>query len=115
MWRAYSETTGVALVLNNSVFLNPSNGFGAYASPVAYLDAQDFETEFSRIADNISEATDFVRSRPREEIKNRIFNVLRLSERIYETPRLSRGKGVASRLLSDSGEITISTKRNRGD
>jgi hypothetical protein len=79
MWRAYSETTGVALVLNNSVFLNPSNGFGAYASPVAYLDAQDFETEFSRIADNISEAADFVRSRPREEIKNRIFNVLRLA------------------------------------
>src|SRR5882762_5813644 len=36
MWRAYGGTTGVALVLNNSVFLNPStSNLNVYSSPVA--------------------------------------------------------------------------------
>jgi hypothetical protein len=79
MWRAYSETTGVALVLKNSVFMNPANGFGAYASPVAYLDASQFEKEFDRIADNVCKSIDLIKSRKRDEIKARIFNMLRLA------------------------------------
>src|SRR6266436_7909023 len=31
MWRAYGQTIGIALVLNNSVFLTPSDGFNAYS------------------------------------------------------------------------------------
>jgi Protein of unknown function (DUF2971) len=79
MWRAYSETTGIALVLKNSVFINPADGFGAYASPVAYLDASQFEKEFDRVAENVCNSLDLIRSRTREDIKARIFNMLRLT------------------------------------
>jgi len=79
MWRAYSEGTGVTLVLNNSVFLTPSPGFNAYASPVAYLDAEEFETEFGKIAKNVSDEMDFIRSRTREEVSARIFHMMRIA------------------------------------
>ncbi len=46
MWRAYSDTTGVALVMNNTVFINESHTLGAYTSPVAYLNKEEFKTEF---------------------------------------------------------------------
>src|SRR5208282_4236496 len=65
MWRAYSEETGVALVLNNSVFVNPSPGFAAYAIPVAYLDVREFEIEFGKIAQHISNEAAFIGSRTR--------------------------------------------------
>jgi hypothetical protein len=53
MWRAYSEATGVALVMHNSVFLTPSDGLKAYASPAGYLNDEVFENEFGKIADNV--------------------------------------------------------------
>ena len=48
MWRAYGKTTGVALVVNSTPFLTPSHALKAYASPVAYLNENDFEAEFAR-------------------------------------------------------------------
>lgn len=79
MWRAYGETTGVALVVNNSVFLTAADGLKAYSSPVAYLDDQEFENEFAKIADNISTESDFLRTQGRQEITGRIFNMLRFA------------------------------------
>ena len=77
MWRAYDQGVGVALVLNNSVFLNPADGFGAYSSPVAYLDDPGFERELDRVVENIEGESDFLKQRGREALKASIFHVLR--------------------------------------
>jgi hypothetical protein len=86
MWRAYSEETGVALVLNNSVFVNPSPGFAAYAIPVAYLNVREFEIEFGRIAKHISDEAAFIGSRTREEIKTRMFYMFRFASVAMKHP-----------------------------
>jgi hypothetical protein len=77
MWRAYGATTGVALIINNSVLLDPADGLGAYSSPVAYLDDKHFEERFTQIAENIKGEADFLRDQEREGIINRIFHMLR--------------------------------------
>ena len=89
MWRAYSESTGIALILNNSVFLNPADGLAAYSSPVSYLNDSDFEFEFAKIASNVREAADFIRSRNREEVAARIFNMLRFATLCTKHPGFS--------------------------
>ncbi len=86
MWRAYSEETGVALVLNNSVFVNPSPGFAAYAIPVAYLNVREFEIEFGKIAKHISDEAAFIGSRTREEIKTRMFYMFRFASVAMKHP-----------------------------
>jgi hypothetical protein len=73
MWRAYSETTGVALVLNNAPFLAPSDALKAYTSPVAYLDDKAFGDELEKIADGIKAAPDIVRSLVSRPI-NKMYN-----------------------------------------
>ena len=77
MWRAYGQSTGVALVLNNAILLAPAPGLNIYSSPVAYMNNEDFEREVGRIVENINGEAEFVRSRGREEITNRVFNTLR--------------------------------------
>ena len=79
MWRAYDKGVGVALVLKNDVFVNPAIGFGAYSSPVAYLDQPGIESEFERISVNIRANTDFIRNRGKEEIATRVFHMLRMA------------------------------------
>jgi hypothetical protein len=39
--------------MHNSVFLTPSDGLKAYASPAGYLNDEVFENEFGKIADNV--------------------------------------------------------------
>ena len=68
MWRAYSEGTGVALVLNNAPFLAPSDALKAYTSPVAYLDDKTFGEELGKIADGIDANSDVVRALGRDAI-----------------------------------------------
>jgi hypothetical protein len=92
MWRAYGETTGIGLVVNNSVFLTAADGLKAYTSPVAYLNDQDFETEFGKITDNISAEIDFLRGRGREEITLRIFNMLRFAALCTKHPGFAEEK-----------------------
>jgi Protein of unknown function (DUF2971) len=77
MWRAYGEGSGVALVLNNLLFVTPSDTLKAYSSPVAYLDEQGFGQQFGRVVDNIEANAEFLRSRGPEEIKAHIFQMLR--------------------------------------
>jgi hypothetical protein len=76
MWRAYGETTGVALVMNNSPFLTPSDALKAYTSPVSYPDHKEFEGEFGRVVDNIDNEADFVKQQGREVITGYIFRML---------------------------------------
>lgn len=82
MWRAYGETAGVALVLNNRAFLTPTppdGGLRAYTSPVAYLDDGQFETEVGRIANNIADNADLLKTMGREAVTTRVFNMFRFA------------------------------------
>jgi Protein of unknown function (DUF2971) len=77
MWRAYSESTGVALVLNAAPFFGSSTALKAYVSPVAYLSDQEFEAEFETVANNILNEREFIRSWDRNIIANTAFQALR--------------------------------------
>lgn len=79
MWRAYGGRNGVAIVLNNSAFMNPAPGLGAYSNPVAYLDDSAFEREFAIVAENVQREGSFLKTREREEIVRRTFYMLRLA------------------------------------
>jgi Protein of unknown function (DUF2971) len=92
MWRAYDQGTGVALVLNNSVFLAPADRFGAYSSPVAYLDDAEFEKQFGRVVTNIREEVDFIRQQGREAMTGRIFQMLRFASLCTKHPGFAEEK-----------------------
>lgn len=79
MWRAYGDTAGVAVVMNPTAFFNPSNALKAYTNPVAYLSDQEFEVEFTKVADNILNERSFVQSLGRDQVKNIAFQALRFA------------------------------------
>jgi hypothetical protein len=117
MWRAYGEATGVALVIKNSPLLDPSDGLGAYASPVAYLDDKQFEKRFAQIVDNIGSETKLLQDQGRDDIINRIFHMLRFAAlstkhpgfaeekewRILFGPTLEPSKWITSEIISLNG------------
>ena len=76
MWRAYGGITGVALVLNNSPFLTPSDALKAYTSPVEYDDGEMLEQELDRIADNLLTEAKLVELQGWEAIKGWVFRML---------------------------------------
>jgi Protein of unknown function (DUF2971) len=95
MWRAYCETAGVALVLNNSAFLTPAlpdGGLRAYTSPVAYLDDGQFENEVGKIAKNIADNADFLKTLGREAMISRIFNMFRFAVLCTKHPGFAEEK-----------------------
>jgi len=73
MWRAYSESAGVAIVMDAAPFLSPTDALKAYSIPVAYLSDLDFEREFEKIANNIATETEFLMSQNRELIADLVF------------------------------------------
>jgi hypothetical protein len=79
MWRAYSETTGVALVLNNTVFLGPSGSLKVYSSPVAYLNDEQFGDELGRIADAIETDQEAVRAFGRDAVISYVFTAFKFA------------------------------------
>ncbi len=79
MWRAYSQSTGVALVVNNTPFLSESNALGIYASPVAYLDNTSFQTEFAKTVDGINANADFLRALGRDAVISCVFNAFKFA------------------------------------
>ena len=79
MWRAFSGTTGVALVLNNAPFLNPSDALKAYTSPVAYLDDEAFQQELAKIADGIKANADFIHTQGWEAVISYVFNAFKFA------------------------------------
>jgi hypothetical protein len=117
MWRAYGETTGVALVIKNHPFLDPSEGLGAYASPVAYLDDKQFEERFAQIVRNIGDETKLLHDLGREDIINRIFHMLRFAAlstkhpgfaeekewRVLFGPTLQSSKWITSEIITLNG------------
>jgi hypothetical protein len=75
----HRRSQAVALVIRSSVLLNPADGLGAYSSPVAYFDDRQFEQRFAQVAENISSEAEFLRAQEREDITNRIFQMLRFA------------------------------------
>ncbi len=117
MWRAYGGETGVALVLNNSPFITPSETLKAYSSPVAYLNAQVFAERFGMIATNIEKEAEFVRQQGREAIKNRVFAMFRFAAVSTKHPGFAEEKEwriVFSPSLAKSDHLTKSIEVVRG-
>ena len=79
MWRAYGGAAGVALIVNGGVLFRPSTALGAYASPVAYLDAPAVQRELSFVAANIAANPKLLYGLGRDGAKNAVFHMLRFS------------------------------------
>lgn len=79
MWRAYGGSTGVALVLNSSVFVTESNALKAYTSPVSYLDSDTFADEFRRLTNSLTGEADFVKSLEKETVVHLLFNAFKFA------------------------------------
>ena len=79
MWRAYSGSTGVALVVNNTPFLSESDALKIYTSPVAYLNDAAFQIEFEKVADGIKANADFLRAHGREAVVSFVFDAFKFA------------------------------------
>lgn len=79
MWRAYSDSTGVALVFSNGPFLSGFAPMQVYSSPVAYLDDVNFRMEFERVVNNIEENRGILRSLGREMLLINVFNAFKFA------------------------------------
>lgn len=77
MWRAYGGTTGVAIVMNNKPFIEPSDALRAYTSPVEYLWPEGFAQRMAELAEGITRNIDYVRRLQPHEIFYAIMEVLR--------------------------------------
>ena len=86
MWRAYSESTGVALVLNNSPFLADVAPLHIWSSPVAYFDVKQVEQELRRVAERIDENADFLRAQNQDIVLGAMFNTLKLAALCIKHP-----------------------------
>lgn len=73
MWRAYGGPTSVAVVLNNSPFLEPTDVMEIFTNPVLYADKQRFDKEFDRMTTNLENAGQILNRLGRQEIENRLF------------------------------------------
>ena len=62
MWRAYGAPTGVALVLNNIPFVNPSDALHAYTSPVLYADPSGFTAKLRQALDSMKSAAPYLKA-----------------------------------------------------
>ena len=92
MWRAYSGSTGVALVLNGDPFLGDAVEFKAYTSPVTYHDDVGFEAVLGQVAGNIERNSDFLKSLGRESLINIVFMMLRFLTISTKHPGFSEEK-----------------------
>lgn len=117
MWRAYGGSTGVALVLNNDLFLSDSQVLNAYSSPVAYLDNESFPEEFSRVLDNIEKESQYVRELGKDSVFNVAFNMMHFAVlctkhpgfreehewRVIYSPAINKSEHLVSSIESVSG------------
>jgi len=79
MWRAYSNGSGVALVLNNSPFIANTDRLKAYSSPVAYLNVKAFVAEFSEWVDRLDEHRRVLSLLAPDELIELFVNIFRFS------------------------------------
>lgn len=77
MWRAYGGGAGVALIFNGGVMFSEAKVLNVGAFPVSYMDKKDFGEHFEKLVDGIRKEKEFVKSFPRETLRNVVFNMLR--------------------------------------
>ena len=92
MWRAYSESTGVAFVLNNAPFLSEFAPLKVYTSPVAYFDNSNFQIEFERVVSNIEANRSFLLNLERNELVDRVLNALKFAALCIKHPGFKEEK-----------------------
>ncbi len=79
MWRAYCPQNGVALVLKNTPFMEPTDALKAYSSPVSYLTPHQFAEEFGKIIDNLVANEAMVRNYSEAAILAAVFTMLKFA------------------------------------
>lgn len=85
MWRAYSQSTGIAIVMNNDVFFNESDYFeGLYTSPVAYLDSVD--DQILEITKSIENNLSFMKTLSIEEVIEGVFRMFMFASSCTKHP-----------------------------
>lgn len=77
MWRAYGGERSVALILSRKPFLAETDVFHAYTNPVAYLDPENFNQEFCKLATRIDSEKEFIDSLGKQRIINYLFEVFK--------------------------------------
>lgn len=76
MWRAYGDTAGVAIVMNNRPFVSPSDALNAWTTPVFYVGFEGLEGELAGAAERLEQQIDLVRALPKEDLLNAVFLAL---------------------------------------
>jgi len=105
MWRAYGGKTGVALVINGSVFDIQTEALGAYSSPVSYFNKRQFSEAVATVAENVELNTEYVTSLQREIVKNSLFTMFRFAVLCTKHPGFAEEREwriVASPVLQNS-------------
>lgn len=107
MWRAYGAPTGVALVVNPTVFMGDTDALGAYSAPVIYQNHEEFMAWFGEWTANLAKHTDLLRSIGADEVSAYLIQAFRRillctkhpgfheeqEWRIYHTPAFDGGPG----------------------
>jgi hypothetical protein len=76
MWRAYSSTTGVALVMNSHPFVMPSDALMAWTTPVAYVRDAEFDGQLDQIAQELLKNIDWLADYSREKFLDAVIQML---------------------------------------
>ena len=108
---------GVALVLNNTVFLGPSGSLNVYTSPVAYLNDEQFGDELGRIADAIEANQEIVRAFDRRAVISYVFTAFKFAALCTKHPGFREEREwrvVYSPKMESSEHLTKQTQVIRG-
>ena len=79
MWRAYGGKTGVALIFKGDSVEVDTSSLGIYASPVAYLNHDQFCHAMEDVANNIDKHCSYIKTLPEERVKDLLFSMLKNS------------------------------------
>ncbi len=70
MWRAYGGTTGVAMVIKNTPFMQRNDHLGAWTFPVTYCDLDGHLPKFRHMLERLKGKIEYYRTEGREAIEN---------------------------------------------
>ncbi|MFD2263475.1 DUF2971 domain-containing protein [Lacibacterium aquatile] len=114
MWRAYGGNTGVALVLNNTPFMQFTDAIPAYSFPVDYFYRHQVCEKWAGLTDRLVTNRNLIASLSREELKNWLRSSMRTTSlctkhpgfaeerewRVVFTPRYDDADGVKKERLT---------------
>jgi hypothetical protein len=77
MWRAYGGDAGVAIVMEGSPFLRPSDALRAYTSPVHYLSRDEFTENLQKFLESIVQMKDVLAKKAKDETVALVLSMFR--------------------------------------